>query len=155
MHQRRKVRNQIMLWSRKDFHLLRQAMTNFVRSDKQVLARQAAEMHLCSSENTGLNPGWQGALEVAHTVLPVLAVCSPFLRNPCTHQRRTMEIGQKTGTGRLHPVIRNSTNTYGVDTYIILAITAGAEIRIAATRGFLPGSIPLNRCNNLVLLFCR
>lgn len=39
-----------MVWSKKDFHLLKQAMTNFVRSDKQVLARQAAEMSLSALE---------------------------------------------------------------------------------------------------------
>lgn len=46
MHQRKKMRKQIMLWSRKDFRLLKQAMTNFVRLDKQVLTRRADEMHV-------------------------------------------------------------------------------------------------------------
>lgn len=86
-------------------------------------------MYLCSSRNAGLEAGWQGTLEVAHTALQVLAACSPFLRSPCKRQRRTMETGQKTGLNRLHPVTRNSTDIYGVDIGIVLAITAGAEIR--------------------------
>lgn len=121
-----------MLWSRKDFRLLKQAMTNFVRSDKQVLARQAAGMYLCSSRNAGLEPEWQGTGGSSHSPSGPGSL-QPLPKEPM--QTSEKDNGNRTEARNKHPVISNSTNTgiYGVDTDIMLAITAGAEIRTAAT----------------------
>ena len=46
-------------------------MTNFVRSDKQVVARQDAEMDICSSRMVGMKVEWWGRLKVAHVAVKV------------------------------------------------------------------------------------
>lgn len=57
-------------------------MTNFVRSGKQVLVRQDAEMDICSSRMLGMKVEWWGRLKVAHVALYNCGVCGTFLRKP-------------------------------------------------------------------------
>lgn len=54
-------------------------MTNFVGSDKQVVARQDAEMDICSSRMLGMKVEWWGRLKVAHVALCNCVVCGTFL----------------------------------------------------------------------------
>lgn len=60
--------------------LLERAMTNFLRSNKQVLIRQATEMYTFSSRNAGMKLEWQGTLRVPLTALQDHVVCDRFLR---------------------------------------------------------------------------
>lgn len=68
--------------------LLKHAMTNIVKSNEQVLTRQAAEIYMCSSRNDEMS-GREHSRWLTQLIVIVWG-CGPFLNKPMRTSGRTI-----------------------------------------------------------------